>query len=256
EDAGHAELAGPQAEVDELLVLVAIADDETLPIPEHGHGHQQLGLAAGLEAVVVARAEAGDLLDDVGLLVDLDGEHAAIDAGVAGGADRLGEGLVDLGDGGVQVVLDPQQHRHGQIALAQALDDIEQGDGVLAGPAVDHDGDLAPGGDVKQPRSPFADSVVFGGVFRCPGVFVVSQQWSPPAAELNDSGPGKGVPGPRKGRYCDYLQDEMEDFVTVPWLFFGQGTAGPGPLSPCRRRGSARRGGWACQNRGLAGNWW
>src|SRR5690606_6773043 len=77
EDAGHAELAGPQAEVDELLVLVAIADDETLPIPEHGHGHQQLSLAAGLEAVVVARAEAGDLLDDVGLLVDLDGEHAA-----------------------------------------------------------------------------------------------------------------------------------------------------------------------------------
>jgi len=125
-EAGDAELAGAQAEVDKFLILVAIAHDQAFAVAQHGHGHQQFRLAARLQAVVVALAEAGDLVDDMALLVHLDGEHAAINTGIAGAADRLGKGFVDLGDGGVEVVFNPQQDRHGQVALVQAIDHIHQ----------------------------------------------------------------------------------------------------------------------------------
>ena len=67
-----------EAEVDELLVLVAVADQAGLAGLHHGHGGDQLGLAAGLQAVVVTAAELGDLLDDLLLLVDLDREDALV----------------------------------------------------------------------------------------------------------------------------------------------------------------------------------
>ena len=76
-DAVEPDHPGVQGQVDEGLVLVPVADQERVRVVQVGHGGDQLGLAAGLQAVVVPLAEAGDLLDDLLLLVHLDGEDAA-----------------------------------------------------------------------------------------------------------------------------------------------------------------------------------
>ena len=52
------------------------------------HDREQLGLAAGFEAVVERPAELDDLLDDGAVLVDLDRIDAAVLAAVAVLADR------------------------------------------------------------------------------------------------------------------------------------------------------------------------
>ncbi len=83
-----AELLAHEGEAHELLVLVAVADDEVLGAlgqPEH---RLQLGLGAALEADAVLAAELDDLLDDVPLLVDLDRVHGGVAAGVLELADR------------------------------------------------------------------------------------------------------------------------------------------------------------------------
>jgi hypothetical protein len=69
----QAHAAGVEGEVDELRVLVAVADDERLGVVHVRERGDELGLAAGLEAVVVPPAEARDLVDHLLLLVDLDG---------------------------------------------------------------------------------------------------------------------------------------------------------------------------------------
>ena len=124
EDAAVAELQGLQAERDEFLVLVAVADDVAAIGVEARERDQQFGLAAAFEAVAVSGAEAGDLLDHLALLVDLDREHPAIAAAVVQAGDGAREGLVEQGDLRVQQVLDAQQHRHLQAALLHARDDV------------------------------------------------------------------------------------------------------------------------------------
>jgi hypothetical protein len=73
-----AELAAEEGEADVVVVLVAVADDEPLGALVHGERDHQLGLGAGLEAVVVVLAGGDDLVDDLAELVDLDGEDAAV----------------------------------------------------------------------------------------------------------------------------------------------------------------------------------
>ena len=69
---------GGEAEVDELLVLVAVADEAGFRVFELGNGGNEFGFGTDFEAVVKARAELGDLLDRMLLLVHLNGEDAAV----------------------------------------------------------------------------------------------------------------------------------------------------------------------------------
>ncbi len=162
EDAGEADLGGVEAEVDELLVLVAVADEHRLLVAHHAHGGDQLRLGAGLETVVVARAELGDLLHHLLLLVDLDrvGAHEA--AGVAqlfhGGA----EGLVEAGDLGVEDVLDAQEHRHVQAAFAHAVGHGGDAHRPVHGARLGHDHHVAVLGDEEKAAAPFGDTVQVG----------------------------------------------------------------------------------------------
>ena len=75
---------GLQGQVDELVVLVAVADEEGLGVVQVREGRDELRLAPGLQAVVVALAELRDLLDDLLLLVDLDRVDAPVGAAVSG----------------------------------------------------------------------------------------------------------------------------------------------------------------------------
>ena len=77
-----AELLAHEGEAHELLVLVAVADDEMIGVLGEAEHRLQLGLAAALEADAVRLAELDDLLDDVALLVDLDRVDGRVAAGV------------------------------------------------------------------------------------------------------------------------------------------------------------------------------
>ena len=72
-----ADLAGQHGHLDELVVLEAVADDRRLAAVGEGEDGEQFGLGAGFEAEAEGLAEVEDLLDDVALLVDLDGVDAA-----------------------------------------------------------------------------------------------------------------------------------------------------------------------------------
>jgi len=59
-----------QREIDELLVLVAVADDVATIGIEIGQRDQEFGLAPGLQTMAVARPDPGNLLDHRALLID------------------------------------------------------------------------------------------------------------------------------------------------------------------------------------------
>ena len=128
-DDGAAELRGERHRLDVAVVLEAVADDEPIRLVlGHRHHGEQLGLGADLEAEAELLAVAIHLFDDQALLVHLDGEHG----GVAVLVVVLGDGLLE---GGVQVlqavredVGEAHDHRRGQVARLQALDDFEQVD--------------------------------------------------------------------------------------------------------------------------------
>ena len=159
-----------QREVDELLVLVAVADDVGFRIVHVGQRGDQLGLGAGFQAVVVFFPELGDFLDHLALLVHLDRIDAAVFAAVAGVLDRLAEGLVDLRDPRVQQVAETQQYRQVCAAVVQAFDHVEKRD-LLAGLIVfQAHGDMALAADAEEAVAPGFHAVEFGGLFRGPGI--------------------------------------------------------------------------------------
>ena len=63
-----------------------------------GQDGQQFGLGAGLQAEVVGLAEIQDFLDDMPLLIDLDGVDAAVHALVAVFGDGGLKSIVDFAD--------------------------------------------------------------------------------------------------------------------------------------------------------------
>ena len=144
-----------QAEIDELLVLVAVADEAGFRVFELGNGGNEFGFGTDFEAVVKARAELGDLLDRMLLLVHLNGEDAAVFALVA----ERGDGLA---------VFNAQQDRHVVATLAHTPNDLGDADGhalVFAG-RINHDIALGRNAEVAGP--PVTDAVQFGGIFHTP----------------------------------------------------------------------------------------
>ena len=84
-----AQLLAHQGQAHELLVLVAVADDQVLAALAEAQHRLQLRLAAALEPHAVRVAELDDLLHHVALLVDLD----RVDRGVASLVPELLDGL-------------------------------------------------------------------------------------------------------------------------------------------------------------------
>src|SRR5262249_53783745 len=153
-----ADLAGQDGHLDELVVLEAVADDRRLQAVGHGQDGEQLGLGAGLQAEVERLAEVEDLLDDVALLVDLDGVDAAVAALVAELLHRRLEGVVDLADAVAEDVGEAEQDRQLDAAGLEVVEELLEVDGVV-GPLVGVDDDVAVLVDREVALAPVADTV-------------------------------------------------------------------------------------------------
>ena len=165
EDDLQAHFLRVEGEIDELLILVAIAHDVGLRVVHVGQRGDQFRLAAGFETVVIFAAVTGDLLDDFLLLIDLDGIHAAIDALIFAFPDRRREAFIQFVDASAQQIAEAHEHRELRAAFAQAFDDRCERDGLrlLAVLQIYHD--LTRLRDVEVFMSPFADAIQLGAVF-------------------------------------------------------------------------------------------
>ena len=99
-----------------------------------------------------------DLLDDVPLLIDLDGIDAAVLALIVVLGDGGLEGLVNFADAMAQNVGEAQQNRQLNAALLQLIDELLQVDGLL-GPFVGVNGHLALVIDAEVTLAPVPDFV-------------------------------------------------------------------------------------------------
>ena len=174
EDDLEAEFGHAEAEFDEFAVFVAVADDERPWLGEHGEGDHQFGFGAGFEAVLPGFAEADDVFDDLRLLVDFDGEDAAVFAAVVAVGDGFGEAFVDEADLVLEDVLHTQHHGHGFAAYFHAFDEVKHGDfSAFAACKRRADNKVAGVVQAEVARAPAADAVEFVGVSNAPGCFCV-----------------------------------------------------------------------------------
>ncbi len=179
-------LPGQEGHADEGLVLVAVAEDQRLGVQVHAEGDHQLGLGAGLQAVVVLVPGPDDLVHHLLDLVGLDGVDALVAPFVAELDDGAAEGLVHLhhpvvehlGEAQVQETLGVVERSRlhelagavvggdapGFLAVLDDLVDIAGERFVLGG------GDLqvALGIDAEVAVAPLLDAVQRGGVLDGP----------------------------------------------------------------------------------------
>ena len=161
-----AHLLGQQCQLDEVLVLVAVADDEAVAVHVGGQHGVQLGFRAGLQSQVVALAVADDFLHDGAHLVNLDREDDEVFGLVVVFLGSLAETLVGLLDAVVQDVGEAQQHGCRHVACSQFVDHLFEVDlhAVLLGRNI-HVSLLV---NAKVVDSPTLDVVEFLGVFDAP----------------------------------------------------------------------------------------
>ncbi len=164
-----AHLAGQGGHLDELVVLEAVANDGRVVAVGQGEHGEQLGLGPGFQAEVVGFAEIEDLLDDVPLLVDLDGINAAVGALVGVFRDGCLKRLVDFADAVPQDIGEAKQNRQLDAALLELVDQVFEVDGLL-GAFVGMNGDMTPVVDAEVAFAPVANLVDFQGVLDFPSI--------------------------------------------------------------------------------------
>ena len=108
---GVAELLADQGEAHELLVLVAVADDQPAAALIQAQYRHQLGLRPALEPHAVGCAEFHDLLHHMTLLVHLNRIYCGVGSFVPEFLDRRREPIRQLGDARLQNVGETQQQR-------------------------------------------------------------------------------------------------------------------------------------------------
>ena len=149
-----AQLLADERQSHELVVLVAVADDQVIGLlGQRDHG-LQFRLGSAFESDAVWLPELVDLLHHVALLVDLDREHGRVLARVAVLLDCGLELLAELMHARAEQVGEPQQHRHGDALCLEILRELEQVDLTLRMIAIRAHDDVAPGIDVEISATP------------------------------------------------------------------------------------------------------
>ncbi len=167
EDDLLAELAPEQRGADEVVVLVAVADDERLVVGVHREAREDLGLAADLDAVVVGPPRIEDLLHHLAELVDLDREDAAVHAAELVLGDGLEEGLVEGAHPVVEQILEADQQRRLQALRHRVVHHLADVD-LLPALLQRGDRDVPAFVHVEVPAAPAVDQVQLGGVLGRP----------------------------------------------------------------------------------------
>ena len=157
-----------QGHLDELDVLVAVANDHTARLILQRQPGKQFRFAADFQAKMERLAGIEDFLHHFAQLVDFDRKHAAIVALIIEFLDRSAEGEVDGFDAMAQDVLKADQQRKFQTAAPRLLDDISdihRGAGLLQGFGDDVAGLV----DIEILRTPALDVIKIAGCLDIPG---------------------------------------------------------------------------------------
>ena len=161
-----AHLLRQQRQFDVALILVAVADDKAVGVHVGGQHCVELGLAAGLEADVVAFAVADDLLHDGAHLIDLNGvdnEMLGLEIVFAGGLLEAGGCLLDPV---VDDVGETQEHGGRDIAPVELVHEFLEIDSHAVLARSDIDVSLLV--DVIVIYAPAVDVIKLGRVFHTP----------------------------------------------------------------------------------------
>ena len=161
-----------EGEVDEFLILVAVADEERVGIFEIGESRHQFGFASDFESVMKATAISGDLFRDLLLLVHLDREDAAIGAAVFQIADGLGEAVIEFLDAALEDAGKTKEQRRTDPAGIEFVEQLRDANrmGRARGAIGEVDDDLTPARNGIISGSPVIDAVGLGGLFDRPGI--------------------------------------------------------------------------------------
>ena len=126
QDDHFTQLDAEHRHLDELRVLVTIANNQTADLILQRQAGQQFWFAADFEAEIKRLARVENFLHDLAELVHLDREHAAVTAPVTVFRDGIAEGLVQRFDPVAQDVLKPDEQRKLQPARLGFLDHVGQ----------------------------------------------------------------------------------------------------------------------------------
>ncbi len=154
-----ADLLPHEGEPHELVVLVAVADDDVLRALGHREHRLQLRLRAALQTDAVRLAELDDLLDDVPLLIDLDRVDGRVPTAVLELLDRRLEARAQLLDAGAEDVGEAEQHGKPDSLLFQVAREVQEVELALAVRAIGAHHDAARVVDVEVPGAPPFDVV-------------------------------------------------------------------------------------------------
>src|SRR5262249_49081610 len=124
-------------------------------------------LGPGLQAELVGPAKVEDLLDDMALLVDLDGVDAAVATLEVIVLDGLLEGVVNFADAVAGDVGEAQQNGQLNATGLELVDQLLEVNGLF-GTLAGLDGDVPGLVDGEVSLSPVADAVSLDGVLNLP----------------------------------------------------------------------------------------
>jgi hypothetical protein len=155
-----AELAGENHHLDEFVVLEAVADDRRFVSVGEREDGEQFRFTAGFETEVVFLAEVENFLDDVALLVHLDGIDAAVPPVVFEFASGVVEGFGDLTDAVSKNIGEANQDGGGIFAVAKFVDELLEVDRFF-GAFIGVDGDVPGFVDAEVALTPVFDAIGF-----------------------------------------------------------------------------------------------
>ena len=174
----------------ELIVLVAVADDEVLRAFGQAEHRLEFRLGAALEPHAVLGAELHDLLDHVALLVDLDGIHSGVAARVFVLVDGVAEPLAQRFDARPQDIRKAEQHGQRDPLFLEVVRELVQAQLAIRVLLVRADDDVPAFVDVKETCPPSFDVVEVAGLLDIPGGRVVFHVQK--IMKCAEHGPGQG----------------------------------------------------------------
>ena len=161
------ELRGVEPQVNELFILVTVADETRVRIRHISDCGDEFGFASRLESVMEFASEAGNFLDHLLLLIDLDRVDPAVLSGIIRLLDRFTETGVQKPYLRIQNISEAEKNRHIHAAFLNAVHNFHETDRRSLRTESRHN-EFSLVIDVKVSGAPVLDSVKIRGIAGCP----------------------------------------------------------------------------------------